>query len=164
MSAGVRTPFGTGLICDIVFLVASPFNRNRTIRFNAFQSIFLHLALVVFWIVVQMIVAMFATSRILDKSIATASMGMMFPMLAIPFLSLAFVAWAMATRRLSDGPRRVAMVATILVACGAWALVRTGGFTSNFQNDLHWRWAKTPEERWQSATAMRDALAAVMVG
>jgi outer membrane protein assembly factor BamB len=27
------------------------------------------------------------------------------------------------------------------------ALVRTGGFTASLHNDLHWRWAKTPEER-----------------
>ena len=40
------------------------------------------------------------------------------------------------------------MVATILLACGVWALVRTGGFTAgSFRNDLHWRWTKTPEER-----------------
>ena len=40
------------------------------------------------------------------------------------------------------------MVATILLASGAWALVRTGGFTAaSFHNDSHWRWTKTPEER-----------------
>jgi len=95
-----------------------------------------------------MIVALFATKRLLDVSIATGGQGMLFFILAIPVLSLAFVAWAVATRRLPDGPRRVSMAATILLACGGWALVRTGGFTaSSFHNDLHWRWAKTPEER-----------------
>jgi uncharacterized membrane protein len=59
-SALCYTPFGIGLICDIVFLIASPYNRDRTIRFNAFQSIFLHIALVVFWIAVHIVVAMFA--------------------------------------------------------------------------------------------------------
>lgn len=59
-SALCYTPFGIGLICDIVFLLASPYNRNSTVRFNAFQSIFLHIGLVVFWIVLHMIVAMFA--------------------------------------------------------------------------------------------------------
>ncbi len=40
------------------------------------------------------------------------------------------------------------MVATILCASGAWALVKTGGFTaSRFHSDLHWRWAKTAEDR-----------------
>ena len=40
------------------------------------------------------------------------------------------------------------MVATILLACGVLALVKTGGFTaSTFKNDLHWRWTKTAEDR-----------------
>jgi len=39
------------------------------------------------------------------------------------------------------------MAAAILLACGVWTLVRTGGLTANFNNDLHWRWTKTPEER-----------------
>src|SRR5215469_2100021 len=89
--------------------------------------------------------AMFATSRFLDVSIATGAMGNLFPILAIPILSLAFVTWAVATSRLADGLRRATMVATILLACGAWAFVRTGGFTAELKNDLHWRWTKTPE-------------------
>jgi len=94
------------------------------------------------------IVALFATKRLVDVSIATGAQGMLLPFLAIPVLSLALVAWAVATRRLQDGPRRVSMVASILLACGVWTLVRTGGFTaSSFRNDLHWRWAKTPEEK-----------------
>jgi outer membrane protein assembly factor BamB len=94
------------------------------------------------------IVALFATRRIIDVSIATGAMGMLFPILAIPVVSVALVAWAVATRRLADGTRRVSMVATILLACGGWALVRTGGFTaSSFRSDLHWRWSKTPEEK-----------------
>src|SRR6266542_2428544 len=97
--------------------------------------------------VVLMVAALYGTSRIVDKSIATGAMGMLFPILAIPGLGPAFVAWAVATRRLADGPRRATMVATILLACGVWALARTGGFTADFHNDLAWRWAKTPEER-----------------
>jgi outer membrane protein assembly factor BamB len=97
--------------------------------------------------IILMIVALFATSRIVHESIATGAMGMLLPLLAIPVLSLALVAWAVASRRLSEGPRRAAMVATILLACGVWTLVRTGGVTGNFNSDLKWRWAKTPEER-----------------
>jgi|KBSMisStandDraft_5_1062788.scaffolds.fasta_scaffold1234084_2 uncharacterized membrane protein len=33
-----------GLITGILFLVLPPYNRNRSIRFHAFQSIFLHVA------------------------------------------------------------------------------------------------------------------------
>ena len=36
-----------GLITGIVFLVLEPYNRDKTIRFHAFQSIFLNLAIFV---------------------------------------------------------------------------------------------------------------------
>jgi outer membrane protein assembly factor BamB len=97
--------------------------------------------------------AMFGTYRILDKSIATGAQHMLFYILAIPYLGMAFVVWAVATHRLSDGVRRVTMVATILVATGGWALVRTGGFTaSDLRHDLHWRWTPTPEDRLVAAS------------
>src|SRR5260221_10386499 len=94
-----------------------------------------------------MIAGMFATKSIVHVSLATGAQGILLYILAIPGLCLAFVAWAVATRNLPDGLRRTAMVATILLACGGWALVRTGGFTADLRNDLHWRWTQTPEER-----------------
>ena len=97
--------------------------------------------------VVLMIVALVATSRFIHESIATSMMGMMFAIYATPVLSLAFVVWAVAGRHLSDGPRRAMMVATILLACGGWTLVRTGGFTGDLDHDFAWRWTETPEER-----------------
>jgi hypothetical protein len=39
------------------------------------------------------------------------------------------------------------MVATILLACGVWTLIRTGGITGDVHSDFAWRWAETPEER-----------------
>ena len=97
--------------------------------------------------VVLMIVALVATPLILHESIAKAGMGMLFFIYAAPVLSLAFVVWAAVARRFPDGPRRAAMVATILVACGAWAFVRTAGVTGDFAADFEWRWTATPEER-----------------
>jgi uncharacterized membrane protein len=38
-----------GLVLAIVFLVLAPYNQNRTIRFHAFQSIFLHVAAIVIY-------------------------------------------------------------------------------------------------------------------
>ena len=118
------------------------------------------LAVVVWWVffsrapwlerwsaVVLMIVALVATSRLLHESVATAGMGMLFFIYAIPVVSLAFVVWAVASRHLSDGPRRVTMVATILLACGVWTLVRTRGVTGDADSDFTWRWTETPEER-----------------
>ncbi len=66
---------------------------------------------------------------------------------AVPVLCLAFVAWAVATRRLPDGRRRMSMVATILFACGMWTLVRTDGINGDHVAQFGWRWAASPEER-----------------
>jgi uncharacterized membrane protein len=44
-----------GLITGIIFLVLAPYNRNPTVRFHAFQSIFLHVACIVFWIAVRIV-------------------------------------------------------------------------------------------------------------
>jgi outer membrane protein assembly factor BamB len=97
--------------------------------------------------IVLMPVALFATSRIVHPSIAGGMMGMMLPIFAIPMLCLALVCGAAAGRRLSSGPRRAWMVATILLACGVFTLLRTGGMTGDGDSDLHWRWMQTPEER-----------------
>jgi outer membrane protein assembly factor BamB/uncharacterized membrane protein YhaH (DUF805 family) len=83
----------------------------------------------------------------LHESIATGGMGMLFVIYATPPLCLAFVAWAVAGRRLPDTPRRLAMVATIVLACGVWTLYRTTGITGNRIAEFEWRWAQTAEER-----------------
>jgi outer membrane protein assembly factor BamB len=96
---------------------------------------------------VLMALALFVTSRFLDVSVATAGMGFLYWMYAIPLLSLAFVVWAVAARGLSDRARRVSMVATILLACGVWTLLRTGGITGELHSDFAFRWSETPEEK-----------------
>jgi outer membrane protein assembly factor BamB len=102
--------------------------------------------------IVLMIVAPVATSRIIHESLAMGGMGVLFYLYAIPAQSLAFVIWAVASRSLSDGLRRAALVATILFACGVWTLVRTGGITGEGDSDFAWRWAATPEDRLLAQT------------
>lgn len=97
--------------------------------------------------IILMIVALVATSRIIHESIATAGQGMFFFIYSIPILSLSFVVWSVASHRLSARPRRAAMVATILLACGLWTLLRIDGITGNFGADFAWRWAETAEEQ-----------------
>ena len=97
--------------------------------------------------IVLMIIGVFATKPIVHQSIANAGMGMLMFIYSIPVLSLALVCWAVATRRLASGPRRASLVVAILLACGAFTLVRTGGITGDAHSDLHWRWTQTPEER-----------------
>ncbi|MCP4710138.1 MAG: PQQ-binding-like beta-propeller repeat protein, partial [Planctomycetes bacterium] len=92
------------------------------------------------------IVALAVTPNFLHESISTAGMGVLFFVFAIPWLCLAFIAWAMVSRRLSNAPRRMTMAATILFACGVWAFVRTGGITDDLSSDFAWRWSNTQEE------------------
>ncbi len=94
-----------------------------------------------------MMVALVATSRVIHVSIAKGLMGKMFPVYAIPVLSLALVAGAVASRRLCTGPRRAAMVAAILLGCGVLTLLRTDGITGDAGSQFAWRWAETAEER-----------------
>jgi hypothetical protein len=93
------------------------------------------------------IVAMAATPRLLHESVARGNMGFQFFLYAIPVLSLAFVIWAMASRPLANGPRRITMVVTFLLACGAFALVRSKDVTGDGSAEFAWRWSETPEER-----------------
>jgi outer membrane protein assembly factor BamB len=79
-------------------------------------------------------------------------MGVLFYFLAIPVTSLALVAWAVITRHLPNGIRRITLVATILLAVGGWALLRTGGLNADADSDFMWRWSMTPEERLLAQT------------
>jgi outer membrane protein assembly factor BamB len=97
-------------------------------------------------------IALLAARPLLHESIATAGMGVLFFLYAAPLLSLAFLLWAIASRRLAAAPRRVAMVATIVLACGGWTLVRTYGVAGGGDWDFDWRWAQTAEERLLAQT------------
>ncbi len=97
--------------------------------------------------IVLMIVAVFATSFLVHKSIENGMMGFMLPVFSVPVLSIALVIAAAAGRRLSTGARRAAIIGAILLGSGLFTLVRTGGITGDARPDLHWRWTETPEER-----------------
>ena len=94
-----------------------------------------------------MVGGLLATKYFVHPSIAKGGMGMMLFIFATPLLSLALVASAVTSRRLSTGPRRTSMFAAILLACSGMTLIRSGGVTGDSDLDLHWRWTKTPEER-----------------
>jgi outer membrane protein assembly factor BamB len=136
------------------------------IAIGVFGGLLGGLALVVWWVffsraprlerwgaIILMIVALFATSLMLHVSVKTSMMGMMFVVYAIPVLSLAFVVWAVASRRFSVGSRRATMVATIILASGFWVFLRTNWMTGEARHDFSWRWAKTAEEKLLSRTS-----------
>ena len=137
-----------------------PFIVPESLPIGLMAGLVCALAVIVWWVffsraswtervgaVVLMALTLFATRLVVHPSIATGMMGFMFAVYAIPTLSLAFVVWAIATRNLSDGPRRAWFIVTIVLACGLWTLVRTGGFSSDLNHEWAWRWAPTPEDR-----------------
>jgi uncharacterized membrane protein len=54
------TPFAIGLIASIIFVIAAPYNQNKFIRFSAFQSLFLHLAIFLLGIVLGIVFGIIA--------------------------------------------------------------------------------------------------------
>lgn len=125
-----------------------------------FGALFCFVAIVLWWAffsraphlerwgaIALMVAGYFLTPRFLHPSIVNGMMGMMFTIYLIPVLSLALVAWAVATRHLAAGPRRLAMVAALLLAFAGWTLVRTAGMTGNGDSDFAWRWTPTAEDR-----------------
>jgi uncharacterized membrane protein len=76
-----------GLLTGILFLVLAPYNQNRTIRFHAFQSIFLHVAL---------IIAGFALSIVFGLLIQIPFLGAILALTVWPIIGLAcFILWLM---------------------------------------------------------------------
>lgn len=93
-----------------------------------------------------MVAGIAATSTLAHASIATGMMGMMLVIYGLPASSVALVAATVATRHRSDTFRRVSIAAAILLACGAFTLLRTDGIIGA-GSQLAWRWSPTAEER-----------------
>ena len=76
------------------------------------------------------------------------SLGPITVMKGLPWV---FTAWALcvaATRGSSTRTRFVGIVAVLLLAWGAWPLLRMEGLTGTGAPALHWRWSKTAEEAY----------------
>ena len=148
------------LILQWLLWFVVPYFGPGALLYGVFGGVLCGLAIALWWLFLSrapwlervsalllIVLALIGTKRIVHASIAGGSMGYLLYVIAIPVLSLALVVWAVASRRLPAAPRRAAMVASILLACGVFTLIRTGGLNSEFHNDFHWRWTKTPEER-----------------
>lgn len=97
--------------------------------------------------VLLMVAAVLVTRYLVHVSISGGAMGMLLFVLVVPVICLAFIIWAVTTRNVSTGIRRATMVASILVACGIFTLIRTNGMSAEAMTDLQWRWSKTAEEK-----------------
>ncbi len=134
-------------------IVSPGFEGFRLATMGGFAGV---LAIVVWWLcasrapwldrlgaIALMIVAVAVTWRLNHPS-----MGLMWCVsYAVPILSLALVAWAVASRRLGDRSRRATLVATVLLASGIWTLVRLDGLTGDHAFQFAARWTETAEKR-----------------
>lgn len=147
------------LVIQWVLRFLLPVLSPRATAFAVFGGMLFGIAIMIWWIffsrapkverwgaLVLMVVALTGTSFLLDESIATANMGLMFIIFSIPVLCLAFVIWTLITRNMSTVTRRVSMAGTILIASGFWIFLRTDGMTGDARHKLNWRWAKTHED------------------
>jgi len=82
--------YALGLITGILFLVLAPYNQKKNIRFHAFQSIFLHVAMIVLYI------AMGIVFGILGRIMGFWLTAMLSPLLGLAFLILwiMMIVWA----------------------------------------------------------------------
>jgi outer membrane protein assembly factor BamB len=116
------------------------------------------------WVGVLLLIALpAATPPFLHESLAEGGMGVLFFIYSVPVLVVGFVAWAFACRRLSARLRVATMAATVVVACGAWALLRTGGITGSSESDFAWRWSPTAEQRLLAAEGEEPAVESVVL-
>jgi outer membrane protein assembly factor BamB len=97
------------------------------------------------------IAAAFAINPFLHQSMPPGLVGMMFVLFAVPLPGPALVAWAAFSQRLSPKSRWASLAATMVLACGAWTLVRTEGITGTGAIQLSWRWTKSSEDKLLAA-------------
>ena len=93
------------------------------------------------------VIAVLATYRVVDPSIAGGMMGLMLPIYAIPLLAVALVAGVAAGHRRSTGLRWASMIVAIVIACATFTLLRTDGIKGEGGSQITWRWTPTAEER-----------------
>lgn len=123
-----------GLLCGFLFIVWWAFFSRAPLFDRWFAP-------------VLMVAAIATTAELLHKSMATAMMGLMFYVYAVPVLCLVFIIWALTCGRLSTRPRLESMTIAILLASGFWIFIRTDGMDGQTHQDFKWRWAGTIEER-----------------
>jgi uncharacterized membrane protein len=88
-----------GLLTGVLFLVLAPYNQNRLIRFHAFQSIFLHLAMIAVMIGVVLVTGILHLIPFV---------GVMISFVLYPIIGLgSFVLWLLLMYKAYNGERWV---------------------------------------------------------
>ena len=81
------------VITGILFLVLEPYNRNRNIRFHAFQAIFFFVATVVCWVILIAVTTILAHIPILGALVSLLLIAMLWIGVLILWLMLMYKAY-----------------------------------------------------------------------
>jgi uncharacterized membrane protein len=76
-----------GLLTGILFLVIEPYNRNKFVRFHAFQSILLNVAMIALWIVESILSAILVAT--LHLWALAGLLGLLYMVIGLGF----FILW-----------------------------------------------------------------------
>ena len=74
-----------GWITAVIFLVLAPYNTNKTIRFHAFQSLFLNIAIIPVWIVIMIVAIVLHVIPVVGPIVALV----LYPLFGLGF----FILW-----------------------------------------------------------------------
>jgi len=77
-----------GLVSGIIFLVLAPYNQSKTVRFHAFQSIFMHVGIIIVFIALGIVSAML-------HGLGIFGLGLLYPLLSLgSFLLWLYMMWS----------------------------------------------------------------------
>ena len=79
-----------GFVTGIIFLVMAPYNQNRTIRFHAFQSIFLSVAWFVVWFALDILLGLMHMAGVFGVFFLSPLIGLGFFVLWIYMIGMAY--------------------------------------------------------------------------
>ena len=81
------------VITGILFLVLEPYNRNKTVRFHAFQSIFFFVATVVCWVILIAVTTILAHIPILGALVSLLLIAVLWIGVLVLWLTLMYKAY-----------------------------------------------------------------------
>jgi uncharacterized membrane protein len=79
-----------GFVIGIIFLVMAPYNQNKTIRFHAFQSIFLSVAWFVVWFALNILLGLMHMAGVFGAFFLAPLIGLGFFVLWIYMIVMAY--------------------------------------------------------------------------
>lgn len=94
------------------------------------------------------ILAVVIVATVATVLLADSSVPMMLFILGLPTVTTLWVVWLALSRALAWRPRRLGLIAVILLTFGYFGLIRVEGTDGNIQAKTNWRWSPTAEQKF----------------